>query len=235
LTAGGDSGYGRGMREVVLDTETTGLDPAAGDRIIEVGCVELHNLVPTGRRCRWYLNPERAVPAESYAVHGLSDAFLADKPRFAQVAREILAFIDAAPLVIHNAAFDLSFLNAELARAGLPPLPEARAVDTVQLARESFPGAPASLDALCRRFEIDLSERAVHGALKDAQLLAEVYLQLKGGREPALALPPASARVAVGVTSRPRTPRLTGPSPAEAAAHLAFIKQLNNPLWLEFA
>lgn len=225
------------MREIVLDTETTGLDPASGHRIIDIGCVELVNHVPTGRDFQRYLNPQRPVPAEAFAVHGLSDAFLADKPRFAEVADDLLAFLGNAPLVIHNAAFDLGFLNAELARLGRPPLPTGRATDTVQMARARFPAAPASLDALCRRFAIDLAERSQHGALKDARLLAQVYLELIGGREPALALVLAS-RGGQAVTTAPvaRRPRLIPPTPAEAAAHADFVARLKGePLWLPLA
>lgn len=220
------------MREIALDTETTGLDPSAGHRVIEIGCVEMHNHVATGKSFHCYLNPERPVPAEAFAVHGLSDAFLADKPRFAEVATAMLGFLGDARLVIHNAAFDLGFLNAELARLNLSPLPANRAIDTVRLAREKFPGAPASLDALCRRFDIDLADRALHGALKDAQLLARVYLQLRGGREPKLAL--VSNRMTAHKAPPPeRTPRLIEPTADEAAAHQAMLQKLKKPLWLD--
>lgn len=220
------------MREIALDTETTGLDPLAGHRIIEIGCVEMHNHVATGERFHCYLNPERPVPAEAFAVHGLSDAFLADKPRFVEVAEKMLAFLGDARLVIHNAAFDLGFLNAELARLKQPPLAVDRAIDTVRLAREKFPGAPANLDALCRRFDIDLSDRTLHGALKDAQLLARVYLQLRGGREPTLTL--VSSRSTTKKAPPPeRTPRLIEPTAEEAAAHAAMLQKLKNPLWLD--
>lgn len=222
------------MREIALDTETTGLDPAAGHRVIEIGCVEMHNHVATGETFHAYINPERSVPAEAFAVHGLSDAFLADKPRFAEVAAAMLEFLGEARLVIHNAAFDLGFLNAELARLNLPALKTGRAVDTVRLAREKFPGAPANLDALCRRFEIDLSDRTLHGALKDAQLLARVYLQLRGGREPTLAL--VSNRATAGKAPPPeRTPRLIEPTAEEQAAHAALLEKLKKPLWLELS
>lgn len=174
------------MREVVLDTETTGLDPAEGHRIVEIGALELENHLPTGRVFHRYLDPERDVPAEAVAVHGLTAARLAKEPRFAAVAAPLLAFLGDARLVIHNAAFDIRFLDAELARLDLPPLGLARAIDTVAMARTRFPGAPASLDALCRRFGVDNSGRALHGALLDCQLLAEVYLELIGGRQPDL-------------------------------------------------
>jgi DNA polymerase III, epsilon subunit, Proteobacterial len=220
------------MREIALDTETTGLDPLAGHRIIEIGCVEMHNHVATGESFHCYLNPERPVPAEAFAVHGLSDAFLADKPRFAEVAEKMLAFLGDARLVIHNAAFDLGFLNAELARLKRPPLAADLAIDTVRLAREKFPGSPANLDALCRRFDIDNSDRTLHGALKDAQLLARVYLQLCGGREPTLTLV-SSRTVTRKAPPPPRTPRLIEPTAEEAAAHAAMLDKLKKPLWLE--
>ncbi len=223
------------MRQIVLDTETTGLRPEAGDRIVEIGCVELVNGVPTGRIYRVYLNPERAMPADAEAVHGLSTAFLADKPRFAAVVDEFLAFIADAPLVIHNARFDLGFLNAELARLGRPALADSRAIDTVQLAREKYFGAPASLDALCRRFDIDLSERALHGALKDCHLLAEVYLHLIGGRQPGFDLAVASTRDGVTATPVKRTPLIVPPSAGELAAHAGFLDKLPDPLWRKLA
>jgi DNA polymerase-3 subunit epsilon len=229
------------MREIVLDTETTGLDPAEGHRIVEIGAVELVNLVPTGRSFHRYLNPDRAMPAEAFAVHGLSDDFLRDKPRFRDVADEFLDFLGEARLVIHNAAFDMRFLNAELAAAGRPVLPETRAVDTVVIARQRFPGAPASLDALCRRFGVDNSGREKHGALLDSELLAEVYLELLGGRQPGLVLAetPGPARPAVAgepaawrpaARPEPLPPRL---SRAEAEAHAAFVARLGpGALWL---
>lgn len=220
------------MREVCLDTETTGLDPGSGHRIIEIGCIELINHVPTGARFQRYLNPERRVPADAFAVHGISDAFLADKPRFAEVASDLLAFLDDAPLVIHNAAFDVGFLNAELARIDRPPVCASRAIDTVTLARRKFPAAPASLDALCRRFSIDLSDRTLHGALKDAELLAKVYLELIGGREPGLILVGHAAARTIEAVAVRRTPRLVLPTPEEAAAHAAFVDSLGAPpLW----
>ena len=220
------------MREIVLDTETTGLEPASGDRVVEIGAVELHNHLPTGQTWHRYLNPDRAMPKEAFAVHGLSDDFLRDKPRFATVAADFLTFIGTARLVIHNASFDLKFLNAELTAAGLPSLPLARALDTVTLARQKFPGSPASLDALCRRFGIDTSARTRHGALLDSEILAEVYLELIGGRQPDLTLNPVAARPARGTADtswqpRPRPtplpPRLTA---SESAAHLAFVANL---------
>ena len=176
------------MREIVLDTETTGLDPAAGHRVVEIACLELINRVPSGDHFRRYINPQRDMPAEAFKIHGLSTDFLAGHPVFAGVLDDFLAFIGNAPLIIHNAEFDLRFLNAELDRLKHPPIESARAVDTVALARRRFPGAQVNLDALCRRFEIDNSARTLHGALLDCELLAEVYLELTGGRQPGLEL-----------------------------------------------
>lgn len=222
------------MREVVLDTETTGIDPAEGHRIVEIGCVELVNHVPTGRIFHAYVNPERPMPTGAFEVHGLTDAFLAEKPCFPAVAGGLLEFLGDAPLVIHNAAFDVGFLNAELRRCGLPRLADQRAICTLTRARQMFPGAPASLDALCRRYEIDLSDRALHGALKDAQLLAAVYLELVGGRQPALMLAIQSRRAAAaGVAPAARTPILIQPSAAEEDAHAAFVSRLPKALWLD--
>lgn len=222
------------MREVVLDTETTGLDPAAGHRVVEIGAVELVNHVPTGRTYWTYLNPEREMPPEAFAVHGLSDEFLADKPLFADAADALVEFLGDATLVIHNAEFDLKFLNAELARVGREALDVGRAIDTVILARRKFPGAQASLDALCRRFQIDLADRTLHGALKDARLLAEVYLELIGGRQPGLALAAeaAAAKAASASAARlQRAPRPHAPSADEEAAHARFVEKLEDPLW----
>lgn len=232
------------MREIVLDTETTGFDPDTGDRIVEIGAVELLNHLPTGRHYHVYLNPDRSMPAEAFAVHGLSDEFLADKPRFVDVAAEFAAFVgEDARIVIHNAAFDMKFLNAELRRAGHPTLPDSRAVDTVMMARNRYPGAPVSLDALCRRFGIDNSNRTLHGALLDSQLLAEVYLELMGGRQPDLVLVSAAtpaAQVQAGPTGvLPRRPRPV-PLPsrltaAEAEAHAAFVARLGaSAVWLRY-
>lgn len=227
------------MREIVLDTETTGLDPADGHRIVEIGAVELINHVPTGAHYHQYLNPERDMPPEAFEVHGLSAEFLADKPRFADAVAEFLAFVGDARLVIHNAPFDMKFLNAELRSQGHPPLPMARALDTLAMARRMFPGSPGSLDALCRRFGIDNSRRTRHGALLDSEILAEVYLELIGGRQPdfALASAPQAAPVAVSgqpgprPAARPRSlpPRLTE---AERAAHAALCARLGpDALW----
>lgn len=224
------------MREIVLDTETTGLSPESGDRLVEIGCVEIVNLVPTGETFHQYINPERAMSAGAEAVHGLGDAFLADKPTFAEVVDPFLAFIGDAKLVIHNASFDMAFLNAELRRMSLPPIPDNQAVDTLKIARQRYPGAQASLDALCRRFGIDNSQRDLHGALLDAQLLAEVYLELKGGRQPDLTLVRSggAARGAGGQggperTFRPARPH--APTPEEVEAHAAFLEKLADPIW----
>lgn len=221
------------MREVVLDTETTGLSPESGDRLVEIGCLELSNHMATGRTYHCYINPQMAMPSAAQDVHGLSDEFLANKPRFADIVDEFLAFIGDAPLVIHNAAFDMGFINAELARLGRPPLPAGRAVDTVSMARQKFPGAPASLDALCRRFGIDNSARTLHGALLDAELLAEVYLELRGGRQPALVLQAERVEaVAIEVVERiARAPRPHAPTAEELAAHQAFVATLKDPIW----
>jgi len=172
------------MREIVLDTETTGLDPHEGHRIVEIGAVEIFNGLPTGRTYHQYFNPQRNMPAEAFAVHGLGDDFLKDKPVFADIANDFVTFIGDAQLVIHNASFDMKFINAELSWINKTPIPLNKAIDTLQIARKKFPGSPASLDALCRRFNIDNSARTLHGALLDSEILAEVYLELSGGRQP---------------------------------------------------
>ncbi|HZF36436.1 MAG TPA: DNA polymerase III subunit epsilon [Candidatus Angelobacter sp.] len=222
------------MREIVLDTETTGLDPAAGHRIVEVACLELLNHIPTGREYQTYINPERDVPADALAVHGLTAEFLSDKPRFADIADDLLTFIADAPLVIHNAEFDVRFLNAEFQRLARPPLTSTRIVDTLQIARQKFPGAPASLDALCRRFAIDNSARTKHGALLDTELLADVYLELMGGRQAGLELMTA-ARATAALSSvggkTPRAARVHAPTEAELAAHAALVAKLKDPIW----
>src|SRR6202789_3025920 len=184
------------MREIILDTETTGLDPLRGDRLVEIGCVEILNRMPTGQTFHRHINPERDMPAEAFAVHGLSSAFLADKPLFAAVVEEFLEFIGDAPLVIHNASFDIGFINAELARTGHPPIPLARAIDTIEIAKRKIPGARYSLDELCKRFGVDLTARSKHGALLDADLTAQIYLELIGGRQRGLALAPAEMEAA---------------------------------------
>jgi len=220
------------MREIVFDTETTGLDPDDGHRVVEIGCVELHNHVPTGRSAQWYINPERDMPDDAFHVHGLSESFLADKPVFASIADEFVEFVGDARLIAHNARFDLKFLNAELAAVGRPPLDRAQTVDTITLAREKFPGAQYSLDALCRRFDIDLTRRDKHGALLDAELLAEVYLELVGGRQPGLTLVATAVADQVPVAERDiRPPRPHAASADELKAHAAFVASLKDPLW----
>jgi DNA polymerase-3 subunit epsilon len=226
------------VREIILDTETTGLDPATGDRIVEIGAVELLNHLPTGRTFHVYINPERDMPKEAEAVHGLSSAFLKDKPVFAAVAQEFLDFIGDAALIIHNASFDMAFLNAELGFLRMPSIPPERVVDTLHIARQKHPGAANSLDALCRRYGIDNSKRTKHGALLDSELLAEVYLELIGGRQTALILEASSVTkkaatmvAAQSVQQRPvpLAPRL---SEEERAAHAAFVAGLGeNALW----
>jgi len=220
------------MREIVLDTETTGLDPEAGHRIIEIACVELMNHVATGRVFHSLVDPEREVTAEAFEVHGISTESVKGKPRFAEIAGELLDFIAGDPLVIHNAEFDLGFVNMELERCELPPL-DLPCVDTVLLARKRFPGSPASLDALCRRFAIDLSARQKHGARLDAELLAAVYLELIGGRQPGLEfVGDAGARGAGQRRERAaRPPRPHAPSASELERHRAFLAKLKAPLW----
>jgi DNA polymerase III subunit epsilon len=225
------------MREIVLDTETTGFDPDAGDRIVEIGAVELINHLPTDRTFHHYVNPQRDMPASAFAVHGLSAEFLSDKPLFASIAAEFLAFVGDSRLVIHNASFDMKFLNAELTWAGHPKLSPDQAIDTLEIARRRFPGAQNSLDALCKRLGVDNSARTKHGALLDSEILAEVYLELVGGRQPGLVLTgaPETAEAAVRSTPaehhrpQPLPPRLTA---AEAEAHAAFIAELGpGALW----
>lgn len=221
------------MREIVLDTETTGLSANNGDRIVEIACLELVHHVATGETFHSYINPEREMPEEAFRIHGLSSDFLADKPLFAKIADEFLAFIADSPLVIHNAEFDVGFINSELGRLGRDRLDASRAIDTMRLARRRFPGAQASLDALCRRFEIDNSARTFHGALLDCELLAEVYLELKGGRQPGLELAQQRRRSAQQESQqRPqRAPRPHAPSAEELAAHDRLLDGLENPIW----
>lgn len=230
------------MREIVLDTETTGLNPKNGDRIVEIGCVELLNHVPTGEVYHQYVNPERDMPAEAERVHGLSETFLKDHPVFADVSNTFVDFIGDATLVIHNASFDMGFINAELERIGVEAIPMYRAVDTVSMARKKFPGAQASLDALCRRFGIDLSGRELHGALLDAQLLADVYLELLGGRQHGMDLAADAAMTAIshnaetstdGETSGRRAPRPHTIPKEEEERHAEFVEKLKNPIWLQ--
>lgn len=221
-------------REIVLDTETTGIDPYSGHRVVEIGCVELHCAVPTGKNFHVYLNPERDVPEEAFRVHGLSSDFLKDKPLFTEVVDDFLAFIEESPLVIHNAGFDMRFINAELERLGFSTLPMNRAIDTVLMARKKFPGSPASLDALCRRFNIDLSTRIKHGALLDAELLAEVYLELLGGRQSMLTLGEemgAEIMDQAYIKKETRTARQFLPNKQEEEAHAAMLREMKKPLW----
>ena len=223
------------MREIVLDTETTGFDPQTGDRIVEIGAVELRGHVPTGRTYHQYINPERTMPDEAFQVHGLGDDFLRDKPLFKDIAQAFLDFVGDAKLVIHNAAFDMKFLNAELGWCNLPRLDWERAIDTLDIARKKFPGSPASLDALCRRYGIDNSSRTLHGALLDSEILAEVYLEMIGGRQPDFALSTETTDTGpssdggtlprIGKRAEPLPPRLTE---EERAAHDAFIAKMGD-------
>jgi len=225
------------VREIVFDTETTGLNPATGDRMVEIGCIEIYNRVETGRHFHAYFNPERDMPPEAEAVHGLSTIFLSDKPRFLEKVEELLEFIEDSPLVAHNATFDFGFLNFELGRCSKPAVCMTRMRDTLALARTRHPGAKHSLDALCMRFGIDRSHRVKHGALLDAQLLAQVYVELTGGRQIGLGLVADAGSVAVSDSSRPvtvrepRPPRPHAAAEEELARHRAFISRLANPLW----
>lgn len=229
------------MREIVFDTETTGLSPAGGDRMVEIGCIEMIGRVETGRHFHCYFNPDRPMPSEAEAVHGLSDIFLSDKPRFADKADELLEFIGDAPLVAHNAGFDFGFLNHELEQSGRMAVSMSRMVDTLVLARSRHPGAKHSLDALCTRFGVDRSQRVKHGALLDAQLLAQVYIELTGGRQIGLGLVAAAPSLAsealasAETVNRPvREPRPHAAAPEEVARHRAFVARIVNPLWDRF-
>lgn len=226
------------MREIVLDTETTGFDPETGDRIVEIGAIELNRHVPTGNTYHQYINPERAMPMDAFEVHGLGDDFLADKPVFKTIAQAFVEFIGDAKLVIHNAAFDMKFINAELSWAGLAQIDWERAVDTLAIARTKFPGAPASLDALCRRYGIDTSARTLHGALLDSEILADVYLELIGGRQPDFGLTTTAATKSTLEGDRIKRPtQRPEPLPAllteeEKAAHDAFVNAMGKAaLW----
>ncbi|QDK34332.1 MULTISPECIES: DNA polymerase III subunit epsilon [Sphingomonadaceae] len=227
------------MREIIFDTETTGFDPKNGDRLVEIGCIEMVNRVLTGRSYHAYFNPERSMPAEAEAVHGLSDAFLADKPLFAQGAQDFLDFIEDSPMIAHNAAFDFNFIDHELDRIGLPKVDRSRMVDTVALAKVRHPGAKLSLDALCTRYGIDRSHRTKHGALLDAELLAQVYVELRGGRQIGLELGAetteivAEAKVLVRKDRPFRQPRPHAATEAELSLHEAFLKSVDTPLWGE--
>ena len=230
------------MREIVFDTETTGLNPKNGDRLVEIGCVELFNRVETGRSFHSYFNPQRPMPSEAEAVHGLSDRFLSDKPLFGDVCEDILEFIGDSPLVAHNAAFDFGFINHELGQCGRPNVCTSRMIDTLPLARQKFPGAKHSLDALCTRFGVDRSLRVKHGALIDAQLLAQVYVELTGGRQIGLTLVAElidhqSEPIGIGsatdgtlvATMRPARPH--GPTDEEMERHAAFLARITDPIW----
>src|SRR6202795_317472 len=228
------------MREIVLDTETTGLDPLRGDRLVEIGCIEIFNRMPTGQTFHRHLNPERDIPAEALAVHGLSSEFLADKPLFAHVVEQFLEFIGDAPLVIHNASFDIAFINAELDRVKLPPIARERLVDTLLLARRQHPGVSKQLDDLCSRYAIDNSRRTKHGALLDAELLAEIYIDLIGARQSQLILAAESRDTRSGgdgemprrQRSSPLAPQITDD---DRAAHRAFVATLGDkPIWSDF-
>lgn len=227
------------MREIIFDTETTGLDPRNGDRLVEIGCVEMVNRVTTGATFHCYLNPDRDMPAAAEAVHGLSSAFLADKPRFHEKAAEFLEFIGDSMLVAHNASFDFGFINAELEACGLEPISKARMIDTVALAKVRHPGAKLSLDALCTRYGIDRSHRTLHGALLDAELLAQVYVELTGGRQIGLELAGSRQESIVAPVAMPVRERVFRParphaaSEAELAAHAAFLESVKSPLWNE--
>ena len=234
------------MREVVLDTETTGISAADGHRIIEIGAMELINHTPTGKNLHLYINPERDIEDGAFAIHGISLDFLADKPVFADIADQFMQFVGEDQMVIHNASFDMAFINAELARLSFPEYPMSRAVDTLAMARKRFPGAQANLNALCRRFEIDNSHRDLHGALVDADLLTEVYIELLGGRQPDLSLNeaptrPGSQKLANETSMEQlgfriqhdsaRFARPHGPSDAEIEAHESFLSKITNPIW----
>lgn len=230
------------MREIILDTETTGFDPFSGDRLVEIGCVELVNRMPTGEIYHQYVNPQRDMPESAFKVHGLSEEFLSDKPLFDAVCDEFLAFIDGAPIVAHNAPFDMKFLNAELGRVKKPQFPEEQSIDTLIIAKKRFPGSGNSLNALCRRFDISLRNRELHGALVDADLLAQVYLELTGGRQPGLVLDTGGTVSTKASVDAPSVQRKERPQPLkslltaeEAAAHKTFVSEHvgDEPLWLK--
>lgn len=229
------------MIEIVLDTETTGMDPNEGDRIVEIGCVEIEDYLPTGRTYHQYINPERDVPAEAVAVHGITNEFLKDKPVMAECIGDFLDFIKDSRLVIHNAEFDMKFLNWELRNLGFPSLPKKNVVDTLAIARQKFPGSPANLDALCRRYSIDNTNRTLHGALLDSELLAEVYLELLGGRQHDLALLEQGDKKAQSTVQRldtasklQKAARNFPPTAEELKAHQDMVAELKNPLWAGF-
>lgn len=230
------------MREIILDTETTGFEPSTGDRLVEIGCIELVNRMPTGEVYHQYVNPERDMPEGAFKIHGLSQEFLSDKPLFADVCDTFLAFIDGSPIVAHNAPFDMKFLNAELDRASRPLLPMEQSIDTLVIAKKKFPGGSNSLNALCRRFDIDLANRELHGALIDADLLAQVYLELSGGRQPGLVLEEAarvgmSSEVGLEPAQRKERPKplKSRISAVDSDAHTAFVAENlgAEPIWLK--
>ncbi len=234
------------MREIVLDTETTGISSKDGHRIVEIGALELMHHLPTGRKLHLYINPEREIDDGAFAVHGITSDFLADKPIFADIADEFLTFIGSDPIVIHNASFDMAFINAELARLNRPILPMNQSIDTLLMARKKFPGAQANLDALCRRFEINNTHRDLHGALVDADLLANVYIELLGGRQPGLSLDAHQKREGetpqneAGENSNfqidgknVRPIRAHAPTDEELAAHAEFLGSFKNPIWYQ--
>lgn len=223
------------MREIIFDTETTGLSFSGGDRLVEIGCIEMINRVETGRTFHAYVNPQRSMPPEAQAVHGLSEAFLSDKPLFADICEDLLAFLGDSPLIAHNANFDMGFLNGELKACGRAIVPMDRMVDTLVIARTRHPGAKHSLDALCNRYGIDRSHRTLHGALLDAQLLAQVYVELRGGRQIGLGLAEVVVEEivvsSVSVMRTVRPPRVFAVSDSELARHAAFVAGLKDPLW----
>ena len=225
------------MREIVLDTETTGLKPEEGHRIIEIGALEMINHVPTGKTLHLYINPERDIEADAIAIHGITNERVANEPVFADIADQFLEFIGDAKMVIHNARFDMGFINAELERLGRPPLPLDQAIDTLDMARRRFPGGQASLDALCRKINIDNSHRELHGAMIDTDLLADVYIELIGGKQPGLSLagpdqqPAPTATTTAETVKTQREPRPHAPQPHELKAHKAFVATLKEPLW----
>ena len=225
------------MRRIALDTETTGLNPLEGHRVVEIGCVELNNNIPTGKEWHTYLNPERSMPEAALAVHGLDDNFLSDKPLFKDISLELLNFIEGAELVIHNARFDIGFLNNELNLVNLPIINIEEAIDTVQVARQTIPGAAASLEALCKRFNIDLSQRGKHGALLDAQLLAEVYLELTGGRQVSLVLNQTSKNLdpanKVKIESKDLNYVVAAVTKEEDEQHQKMLQKIKEPIWLK--
>lgn len=221
-------------RSILFDTETTGLDPLNGDRVLEIAALELINDLPTGKHFHRLIDPQRDIPEEATRVHGFTATHFVGKPVFADIAGELAEFFQDSPLIAHNAPFDFGFLNMEFGRVGLKALAPERMIDTLALAKTRFPGMPNSLDALCRRFAIDLSARTTHNALLDCRLLAEVYVELTGGRQRGLSLAPVAGRVpvAVYVHTEPRTPRLVVPTEAEVAAHAAFLSRIKEPVWL---